>query len=119
MKASQNDGCRLTYQPGDRVGEEQMGNKLAHIAQFVGLQTMDGVVGVDEDLLEGLHVLLVNLAKPLGQQSKKLFVGSLLSTTVDNHVAKFRLQEERKKFQSIKPKKNSRKSSTQKRSENF
>ena len=50
---------------------------------------MDCVVGVDKDLLEGLHELHIDLAESLGHLAVEFHVGPLLRAAVENHVANF------------------------------
>ena len=52
---------------------------------------MNGSVGVDEDLLEGLDVGPVDLAQALSHQPVELLVGSLLGTTVWKKFLKFEI----------------------------
>lgn len=68
-----------------------MGEELADVTETVGVQTMRRVVNVFEDLLELLGINFVDCAEALRQQSVKLLVSSLLSATVEEHVAQLSL----------------------------
>lgn len=64
-----------------------MSEHSGHIAQFVGLQPVDGLVLLLEDGLKTFHILLLQQTEPPSEQTKELLVGSLLSTAVQDHVA--------------------------------
>lgn len=72
--------------PTDRVGVEQVCEKLADVAQSVCVQPMGSVVNVLEDFLELLRVNPVDCAKALGKQAVKLLISSLFSAAIEKHV---------------------------------
>ena len=86
---------RATDIPRNGVGVEQVREEAADVAQFVSLETVDGRVLLLEDLLQWRHVLAVDHAEALGQQSEELLVRALLSATVQHHVAQLHLTAEK------------------------
>lgn len=53
------------YTPGHRVCVEEVSEQPGHVSQFVGLQTVNGVVLLRKDRLKTLHVLLLQQTEPL------------------------------------------------------
>lgn len=54
-----------THAPWDGVCIEEVCKHSCHVAQFVGLQPVNGVVLLLEDGLKALHVLLLQQTEPL------------------------------------------------------
>ena len=70
---------------------QQVREELADVAQFVRLQAVHGGVLLGEDRLERRHVLPVDHAEALRQQTEELLVGALLTAAVQDHVAQLHL----------------------------
>ena len=81
----------LEHLPADGVGVQEMREELGHVSELPSLQPVDSVVGVNEDLHEGLLVGLVDLTEPLTHQTKELLVCPLLGAAVNDHVTQLRL----------------------------
>ena len=82
---------RATDIPRNGVGVEQVREEAADVAQLVRLQAVDGRVLLLEDLLQRRHVLAVDHAEALREESEELLVRALLPTTVEHHVAQLHL----------------------------
>jgi hypothetical protein len=72
--------------PRKGVSGQQMCEELGHVAQLVGLQSVDGAVLGEERLVEGVLVLAVDHAEPLPQKTIVLQVGPLVGATLDKHI---------------------------------
>ena len=54
-----------TYPPGNGISVQQVSEELGNVAQLVGLQAVDCLKLLPKNILEGFHVLLVQLAESL------------------------------------------------------
>lgn len=63
-----------------------MSEKLANIAQSIGVQAMGSVVDILEDFFEFFGVNSVDCAETLSEQAIKFFISSLLGTAIEEHM---------------------------------
>ena len=76
----------LKHFPTNSICVEEVREELGNVPQFPSLQSVDSVVGVNEDLHEWFLISFVHLAEPLTHQSKELLISSLLSAAINDHV---------------------------------
>ena len=69
-----------------------MRKELRHDAQTIGLQTMDGLIVIDESVFEKICPHAIKLAKPLADHAIELLVCAFLACTFDDHRCKFFLE---------------------------
>ena len=73
---------------------------LSNVSKFIGLEPVNGLILLDENQLEKLHIFSLQHTQARCRQTKKLFVRSVLATAIDDHVAHFlQLYKIRKKIE--------------------
>lgn len=78
--------------PGDGIRRKQVTEEATNVSELVGLVSMDGFVVLLERLLVALCPDAVEFAETFTDQAEERVVGTLLRTTLDDHVTHFNLQ---------------------------